>query len=67
METRHERRSNRSAGRHDGTKWSALYDENIQIGVRGFGDTLEEAMTAFDQAWWKENTPTRRLAERAAS
>ena len=41
----------------DGTKWCALYGSDLQVGVAGFGDTPEEAMRAFDQAWWKENTP----------
>ena len=41
----------------DGTKWCALYGENLQEGVAGFGDTPDEAMRDFDQAWWKERTP----------
>lgn len=35
----------------DGNKWCALYGENLQEGVAGFGDSPEEAMYAFDQAW----------------
>lgn len=31
----------------DGDQWSVLLGENIQEGVCGFGDTLDEAMTAF--------------------
>lgn len=41
----------------DGTKWCALYGEDLMNGVSGFGDTPAEAMSAFDQAWWKEKTP----------
>lgn len=41
----------------DGTAWCALYGENIQVGVAGFGDTPDKAMQAFDQAWMKEKTP----------
>ena len=41
----------------DGTKWRALYGDDLMHGVSGFGDTPEEAMRAFDQAWWKEKTP----------
>lgn len=35
----------------DGDKWCALYGENLQDGVAGFGDTPELAMLDFDQAW----------------
>jgi hypothetical protein len=35
----------------DGDKWCALYGENIQDGVCGFGDTPELAMQDFDRAW----------------
>lgn len=41
----------------DGTKWSALYGENLMEGVCGFGDTPEEAMRDFDNNWWKQKTP----------
>ena len=41
----------------DGNQWCALYGENIQTGVCGFGDTPEAASRAFDIAWttpcWK--------------
>lgn len=37
----------------DGNRWCALYGENIQEGVCGFGDTPEMAMYAFDAAWSK--------------
>lgn len=42
----------------DGDKWCALYGDNLQDGVAGFGDTPEEAMAAFDKAWRTERTPT---------
>jgi len=35
----------------DGDKWCALYGENIQDGVCGFGDTPEKAMHEFDRNW----------------
>jgi hypothetical protein len=35
----------------DGDQWCALYGENLQDGVAGFGDTPEKAMYAFDAAW----------------
>ncbi len=35
----------------DGPKWCALYGENIQEGVCGFGDTPDAAMRDFDRAW----------------
>lgn len=35
----------------DGSKWCALYGENLQEGVAGFGDSPDEAMHAFDIAW----------------
>lgn len=35
----------------DGNKWCALYGDNLQDGVAGFGDSPAEAMQAFDKAW----------------
>lgn len=35
----------------DGDKWCALYGNNIQDGVCGFGETPEQAALAFDKAW----------------
>jgi hypothetical protein len=32
----------------DGNQWCALYGENIQDGVAGFGDTPAKAMRDFD-------------------
>jgi len=37
----------------DGNQWCALYGENIQEGVCGFGDSPELAMQDFDRAWRK--------------
>lgn len=41
----------------DGDKWCALLGDDLQVGVAGFGDTPAEAMIAFDQAFYKEQTP----------
>lgn len=38
----------------DGNQWCALYGDNLQDGVAGFGDTPEEAAKAFDDAWRSE-------------
>ena len=38
----------------DGSQWCALFGENIQEGVVGFGDSPDEAMWAFDAAWRKK-------------
>lgn len=35
----------------DGNMWCALYGDNLQDGVAGFGDTPEKAAEAFDKAW----------------
>lgn len=35
----------------DGNKWCALYGENLQDGVAGFGDTPELAAKDFDMNW----------------
>lgn len=35
----------------DGNKWCALYGENIQDGVCGFGDSPDKAMREFDDNW----------------
>ena len=42
----------------DGDQWCALFGENLQEGVAGFGDTPEAAMVAFDLAWLNDRTPT---------
>lgn len=38
----------------DGDKWCALYGEDLQNGVVGFGKSPELAMLAFNQAWWRK-------------
>ena len=38
----------------DGNKWCALYGDNLQDGVAGFGDTPAEAMENFDKNWYTE-------------
>lgn len=35
----------------DGNKWCALYGENLQDGVAGFGDSPAQAMADFDKSW----------------
>lgn len=50
----------------DGTKWCALYGEDLMHGVAGFGDTPAEAMADFDQVWAKQKTPAAIRAEKAA-
>jgi hypothetical protein len=34
----------------DGNQWCALYGENLQDGVAGFGDSPADAARAFDAA-----------------
>lgn len=41
----------------DGAEWCALLGENLQVGVAGFGKTPNEAMAAFDMAFWRGQTP----------
>lgn len=35
----------------DGDKWCALYGENLQDGVAGFGNSPAEAYENFDKEW----------------
>jgi len=35
----------------DGNKWCALYGDNLQDGVAGFGDSPAQAMADFDKHW----------------
>ena len=35
--------------------WCALFGENLQDGVAGFGETPAKAMWAFDVAWNSQN------------
>ena len=41
----------------DGNKWCALYGDNLQDGVAGFGDSPAEAYADFDLKW-HEKLPT---------
>jgi len=38
----------------DGNQWCALYGEDLQNGVAGFGDTPDKAMLDFDIHWLNE-------------
>jgi hypothetical protein len=37
--------------RDEGGGWCALYGDDLQVGVSGFGDTPAAAVAAFDKAW----------------
>ena len=39
----------------DGDMWCALFGENLQEGVAGFGPRPADAMWAFDTAWLSES------------
>ena len=36
----------------DGDVWCALYGENVQEGVAGFGDTPHKAVLDFNATWY---------------
>ena len=38
----------------DGNQWCALYGDNLQDGVAGFGDSPAHAMADFDKNWSKK-------------
>jgi hypothetical protein len=38
----------------DGNQWCALFGDNLQDGVAGFGDSPAEAMWDFDKQWHKK-------------
>lgn len=38
----------------DGNQWCALFGEDIQSGVCGFGESPEKAFTNFDNEWSKK-------------
>ena len=48
----------------DGDMWCALLGENLVEGLAAFGETPAAAMTAFDQAFYKEKTPAAAKQER---
>lgn len=35
----------------DGNQWCALYGDNLQDGVAGFGDSPDAATRDFDKSW----------------
>lgn len=37
----------------DGNQWCALYGEDLQSGVAGFGESPSQAMDNFDEEWQK--------------
>ena len=41
----------RPALKMEGNQWCALYGDNLQDGIAGFGDTPAAAMREFDKAW----------------
>lgn len=41
----------------DGDQWCALYGDNLQDGVAGFGDSPGQAMDAFDVEWTRNIKP----------
>ncbi len=44
----------------DGNQWCALYGENIQEGIAGFGDTPSEALTSWGNEFTWLKPPTER-------
>ena len=44
----------------DGDQWCALYGENLQDGVAGFGDTPDKAMRDFDLQWTAQKPAMRK-------
>jgi len=44
----------------DGNQWCALYGNDLQHGVAGFGDSPAKAMDAFDAAWRASIQPRKR-------
>lgn len=50
----------------DESKWCALYGDNLQDGVAGYGDTPDKAALDFDVHWLNEKVwePTQREGEK---
>lgn len=42
----------------DGNQWCALYGDNLQDGVAGFGDSPDKAMRDFDRNWATQREAT---------
>jgi len=47
----------------DGNQWCALYGENLQEGVCGFGDTPAAAAQDFDNNWNSQTLQPNRNSE----
>jgi len=47
----------------DGNKWCALYGVDLQEGVAGFGETIEDALKEFDIEWNRQVGPAARTTE----
>jgi len=47
----------------EGNKWCALYGDNLQDGVAGFGDSPAAAMWDFDCNWTKKLAATKEGGE----
>lgn len=48
----------------DGDNWCALYGDNLQDGVAGFGNSPADAMADFDKNWNAELTENNPEADR---
>lgn len=35
----------------DGNRWCAIYGDNLQDGIAGFGESPDQAMYDFDKCW----------------
>lgn len=47
----------------DGNQWCALYGEDLQDGVAGFGDSPADAMRDFDRNWFAKLPSSREKNE----
>lgn len=47
----------------DGDQWCALYGEDLQNGVAGFGNTPALAVQNFDHNWYNQRCPVARYVE----
>ncbi len=41
----------------DGNMWCALYGDDLQVGIAGFGETPHKAVMAFDDAFYRTSPP----------
>ena len=51
----------------DGDQWCALFGDDLQSGVAGFGSSPQEAMWDFDKAWSRKLTPSNAAMRRGES